>query len=258
MKNSHRIRVLSYNIHKGFSLGRKFILESLRESIHKTGANLVFLQEVQGRHKKMTLDSSTQAFSGQLEFLADKMWPHYAYGRNAVYEDGDHGNGLMSEHPLVMVENIDISSNRFEKRGLLHAVMSFKEQTPVHLICVHLDLFESGRAQQIQRIIQRLKTHVPDEAPLILAGDFNDWSEKATERIQSQLNLDEIFLVQEGRHAKSYPAAFPFLPLDRIYFRGLHPIKAQCLKGKPWSQLSDHNALYAEFDLILTQPKVIS
>jgi endonuclease/exonuclease/phosphatase family metal-dependent hydrolase len=249
MKKPDRIKVLSYNIHKGFSLSRRFILESLKDSVQKTGANLVFLQEVQGNNKNMKQKSSTAPFTGQLEFLADKMWPHYAYGRNAIYEDGDHGNGIMSEHPLVMVENIDISNNRFERRGLLHAVMNFKEKFPVHLICVHLDLLDTGRNQQILRIIDRLITHVPREAPLILAGDFNDWSEKATDRLQSKLSLDEVFLVQEGRHAKSYPAAFPFLPLDRIYFRGLHPLKAQCLKGKPWSELSDHNALYAEFEL---------
>lgn len=251
MKNAHRIKVLSYNIHKGFSLGRKFILESLRESIQKTGANLVFLQEVQGENKKLAKKHLDWPSMTQLEYLADSMWPHHAYGQNAVYEEGHHGNGLLSQYPLILVENIDISNNRFEKRGLLHTVIHFEEKVEIHLICVHLDLMDSGRSQQTQKIIERIQSHVPEKAPLILAGDFNDWGQKATDRLQSRLHLDEVFLYQEGQHAKSYPAVFPLLPLDRIYFRGLHPQKALCLKGKPWNQLSDHNALYAEFDLLI-------
>jgi endonuclease/exonuclease/phosphatase family metal-dependent hydrolase len=45
------IKVLTYNIHKGFSFGnRAFVLDKIREGIRLVGADLVFLQELQGYH----------------------------------------------------------------------------------------------------------------------------------------------------------------------------------------------------------------
>jgi endonuclease/exonuclease/phosphatase family metal-dependent hydrolase len=41
------IKVLSYNIHKGFSpSNRRFVLQGIREGIRSTGADVVFLQEL--------------------------------------------------------------------------------------------------------------------------------------------------------------------------------------------------------------------
>lgn len=242
------LRVLSYNIHKGFSLNRKFILKSIRESIRQTQANLVFLQEVQGEHKTFATKFVDWPTENQLEFLADSIWPHHAYGKNAIYEDGHHGNGIMSQFPILEFENINITNNRFEKRGLLHAVIDCKNSVKTHLICVHLDLLEKGRTNQIEKIISRIESHLEPDEPLILAGDFNDWTEKATLKLKTELCLEEVFIRHHGKHAKSFPALFPLLALDRIYYRHLNPSKAQCLTGSPWSQLSDHGALYAEFN----------
>lgn len=43
------------------------------------------------------------------EFLADTMWSDYAYGRNAVYPEGHHGNAVLSRFPIEYYENRDIS-----------------------------------------------------------------------------------------------------------------------------------------------------
>ena len=46
---SAEIHVLTYNIHKGYCSGnRRFVLESMRERIAETGADVVFLQEIHG------------------------------------------------------------------------------------------------------------------------------------------------------------------------------------------------------------------
>ncbi len=54
------------------------------------------------------------------EFLADTMWSDYAYGRNAVYPEGHHGNAVLSRFPIEYYENRDISVGNGEKRGLLY------------------------------------------------------------------------------------------------------------------------------------------
>ena len=246
------LRVLSYNIHKGFSLDRRFVLENIKSAIRETNADLVFLQEVLGEHKGLAAKIQNWPVSPQLEFLAESIWPHFAYGKNAVYTEGHHGNAILSRHAFRSFDNIDVSTNRFERRGLLHATLEplVAGGSPLHLICVHLDLLERGRAQQIDRLIHRIRMHVPDEAPLIIAGDFNDWREQISVVLESALRVEEVHKKINGAHAKSFPSWFPFLQLDRMYIRGLEGQEAKCLTGPPWNQLSDHVALFARLEIL--------
>lgn len=256
LKAPYTLRVLSYNIHKGFSLDRRFVLSAIKKAIQTTGADLVFLQEVVGEHKKHSRRLPDWPMTTQLEYLADSIWTHYAYGKNAVYSNGHHGNAILSLLPIVNYENIDISNNRFERRGLLHATLQapgkMADGTPfpcIHAICVHLDLFERGRSLQLERIVKRIHEHVPDDHPLIIAGDFNDWREKASPILEAELGVQEIFLKLYGRHARSFPSWLPFLPLDRIYTRGFDALQASCFTAPPWDSLSDHGAVLAELQL---------
>lgn len=248
--NDRRLHVVSYNIHKGFSQANRFILGRIKDALHDIGADLVFLQEVIGEHSGHKAKLKEWPVHTQLEYLADSLWQHHAYGRNAVYTEGHHGNAIMSQHPFSFFENLDVSTNRFERRGLLHGTVEFGDPNrPLHVICLHLDLLERGRKQQIQRLCQRIEEKVPHDCPLIIAGDFNDWRESLSRPLEEILEVQEVFKVQQGSHARSFPSWLPMLPLDRIYFRRLKLIEARCLQGPPWNQLSDHNALYAELEL---------
>lgn len=252
------LRVLSYNIHKGFSMSRRFVLAAIKQAIQTTQADLVFLQEVVGENKRHSRRLTDWPVTTQLEFLADTIWSHFAYGKNAAYSEGHHGNAILSLLPIIKYENIDISNNRFERRGLLHVTLQIPEFTVsyppgrplcIHAICVHLDLFEKGRTLQLERIVKRIHEHVPDGHPLIIAGDFNDWREKASPILQAELGTKEVFLSLSGKHARSFPAWMPFLPLDRIYVRGFDAVEASCFTAPPWDSLSDHGAVLASLRL---------
>ena len=241
MSSDSVLRVLSYNIHKGFALSQRFVLGGIRDGIRQVHADIVFLQEVLGDHKNH--QEKIKEWPGpQLEFLADEIWPHYAYGRNAVYSAGHHGNAILSKFPISSFENIDISNNRFERRGILHAVTTWKD-APLHLLCVHLDLTSNGRKIQNERIVQRIQESNPAHKRLILAGDFNDGRGLATSHFESTLELKEAFQTVHGAHAKTFPSPFPLLTLDRMYTRGFAPLTALCHEGPPWSALSDHLAI---------------
>ena len=249
--NDNKLHVISYNIHKGFSQNRKFVLDQMKEALRNIHADLVFLQEVQGEHRGHAKRVKDWPLQNQLEYLADTLWPHHAYGRNAVYTEGHHGNAIMSLHPFSFFENMDVSNNRFERRGLLHGTIELASHgRPLHVICLHLDLFEKGRQTQIQKLCERIEANVPHDCPLIIAGDFNDWRETLAKPLEEILEVKEVFKETHGSHAKSFPSWLPLLPLDRIYVRGLKVSDARCLQGKPWNQLSDHNALYTELELI--------
>ncbi len=241
MTKKKTIKILSLNIHKGFSLfNRKYTLDQIKTSIRDLGLDIVCLQEVMGEHTK-------HARVPQFEYLADKIWNHHAYGKNAIYTQGHHGNAILSHYKIASHENIDISTNRFERRGILHGILedpSF-HHTRLHVLTLHLDLLGWGRNRQLKRLCSRIE-QIPKNEPLILCGDFNDWGEVSTEILEQGLGLQEVFMHLTGRHAATFPAAFPFLKLDRIYVRGLEIKNISCLSQTPWRELSDHLGLTAE------------
>lgn len=242
------MKVLSYNIHKGFStFGRRFVLKRIREVLEITDADLVFLQEVQGEHQEYARELLEWPDSSQFEFLANRLWPHFAYGKNAVYNEGHHGNAILSKYGFVEWENIDVSTNNLERRGMLHGVIHCPGlKKDLHAICMHLDLREAGRRLQVHMLLERINEIVPKDSPLIVAGDFNDWRQKAGAIIEADLSMREVYKTVHGVHARTFPSWLPTLRLDRIYVRGLTAVTAECLTGHPWDELSDHCALFAE------------
>lgn len=242
------LHVLTVNTHKGFSpLNRRFVLPELREAVRTLGADVVFLQEVLGMHRSHGQRYDNWSDVPQYEFLADSMWPVYAYGRNAVYPDGDHGNALLSKFPIVRHENLDVSVNGTEERGLLHSVLAVPGHGEVHIVCVHLGLGESQRQQQL-KLLCRLLDSLDPKAAVIVAGDFNDWRLRADEAL-ADCNMTEVFVEAFGRHAKTFPARLPLLRLDRIYIRNAIANLPKVLSRKPWSHLSDHVPLAVEVRL---------
>ena len=245
------LKVMTVNTHKGFTaLNRKFILPELREAVRTVGADVVFLQEVLGTHSRHSRRIDNWPEAPHYEFLADTMWPQFAYGRNAVYPRGHHGNAVLSKFPIIHFKNHDVSIVGPEKRGLLHCVLRVPGQAlDVHAICVHLGLAETHRAQQLELLCQMVRGEVPDNAPLIVAGDFNDWRRRAHDTLWREVGLREVFVTAYGESAKTFPARFPLLSLDRIYVRNAGVHSPVVLPRKPWSHLSDHAPLVAEISL---------
>jgi len=241
--------VLTLNCHMGFTLlNRRFVLPELREAIRSVSADVVFLQEVLGEHARHAQRHLNWPEGPQYEFLADTIWPQFAYGRNAVYPHGHHGNALLSKFPILRHENRDVSIDGHEERGLLHAILDVPGHPHVHAICVHLGLRERHRAEQLALLCGVIHDEVPADAPLIVAGDFNDWRGRGHASMEG-CGLHEVFFESGGSLARTFPARWPLLAVDRIYLRHLRARAQRVLHARPWSHLSDHAPLLAEVDL---------
>jgi endonuclease/exonuclease/phosphatase family metal-dependent hydrolase len=79
-----------------------------------------------------------------------------------------------------------------------------------------------------------------------MAGDFNDWRQRAPAYLAQELGLTEVFEATQGRPALSFPAVLPMFALDRIYVRGFQVASARVHHGRAWRMLSDHAALTAQ------------
>ena len=240
------LHVTTYNIHKGFSqFNRKMMVHELRERLRHLNPDIVFLQEVQGLHIGHAETHDNWPAEAQHEFLAEDIWQASAYGRNMIYDHGHHGNAILSRFPILHSHNQDVTHLKFEKRGLLHCRIDLPNGPAAHCVCVHLSLFGYSRRKQMGALAKYLEDMAEPDAPLIIAGDFNDWHNRANVQLAQRLGLSEVFSHGAGRPVCSFPAARPMFRLDRIYVRGFAVQRTEVHFGEPWSAISDHAALSA-------------
>lgn len=243
------INVLTYNIHKGFDrFNRDFVLHRIRENLQDTEVDVVLLQEIQGRHLHHENRISAWPDVSQFEFLADSVWPHYAYGKNAIYRKGHHGNAILSKYAIAEWNNLNLSRFQRASRSLLHGRVDLPgNKGPLHLLCVHLDLIGFERKRQIRALKRYIDASIGDRNPVILGGDFNDWHGGLGTFLESQLGMQEAYRKINGSYARTYPSNWPMLRMDRIYYRALDLVDSYCMHRHPWDELSDHLPLYARF-----------
>lgn len=244
-----KLKILSYNIHKGLTIwNRDNILARMKTALRETDADILFLQEVIGNHSAKKFFISGEETRIQFEYLADSVWPHFAYGKNAIYSEGHHGNAILSKFPIVEWENFQISDHDHEVRGLLKAKIHIQELNQnIVLANTHLDLTQKGRDNQVHELIKHLKEE--SELPWFLVGDFNDWNKKISPRLEKKLKIVEAFKELKGKYPLTFPSFLPVLSLDRVFLHKLRPLKAEALINATWKGLSDHLPLYVEAEL---------
>jgi endonuclease/exonuclease/phosphatase family metal-dependent hydrolase len=259
-----KLRIATYNIHKGVSSFRAVPrVHALKQALASIEADIVFLQEVQGRHDKHALRHAGRwPEQAQYQFLAGES--HQAvYGMNAVYDHGHHGNALLSRLPILSSTNTDCSDHAYEARGILHCTVGMEGGENLHCYVVHLGLFAGSRRRQTEALIDAVNSSAPLGAPVLIAGDFNDWTNQLSDSLREGLGVSEVFdhaipsrgfgaylRTLSGRGpkmlpARTFPAAMPWLRLDRIYVRGFRVETAQVLHGGMWMRLSDHAPIVA-------------
>jgi endonuclease/exonuclease/phosphatase family metal-dependent hydrolase len=246
-----KLRIVTINIHKGFSWGnRRFILHRLREAIRSIEADIVFLQEAVGENSAQAKKHRNWPDQAQHEFLADSTWKYFSYGKNAFYPEGHHGNAILSKFPVLHSERIDVSTNRFEQRGFLYCAINIPGSADsLHCLCVHQGLFAASRRKQLRIQADYISRRIPRHAPIIMAGDFNDWRGRNVDDFALRLGMKNAAIEANGKKARTFPARIPFLPLDRIYIRGLTAKVSTTLYKGIWKKLSDHAALFIESEL---------
>ena len=249
--SKEKLSIVTYNIHKGFGIVNfRFVLHQIRESLEAINPDLVFIQEIQGKHSKREAKVENWPDEAQFEFLAENLWPHHVYGKNAIYKHGHHGNAILSKYAFSDWENISLAKHQRASRSMLHATLDIPGlDSKIHMICIHFALFKSQREKQLEALEARINEHIPAHEPVIIAGDFNDWRGQAEQYMEKNLNLKEAFKTLHGSHAKTFPALKPRLAVDRIYYRGIELHSCECLGELPWRYLSDHVPLYAEFNI---------
>ena len=144
------LTVATFNIHKGFShLTRRMVIHELRERLHHMAADVLFLQEVQGSHERHAVRYNDWPGKPQHEFIADQVWREVAYGKNAIYRHGHHGNALLSRFYRELTVNL-----------MMQVIRGGRLEGGEYLVTEHraiVDAFESGDLAAARTAI---RTHI--------------------------------------------------------------------------------------------------
>jgi endonuclease/exonuclease/phosphatase family metal-dependent hydrolase len=239
------LRVATYNIHKGvqgIGPARRLEIHNIGHAVEQLDADLVCLQEVRKLHRREQRYFTRWPELPQAEFLAPEGYAA-VYQTNATTRHGEHGNALLSRWPVVSHGHEDMSDHRFEQRGLLHVQVRISRRD-VHVIVLHLGLIAASRLRQIEQLGRYIEREIPARAPVLVAGDLNDWGSKLRPAMNA-IGLRDFC----DEKVATYPSRLPLAQLDYVYARGLKPMGLQIPRGGVWGKMSDHLPLIASFRL---------
>jgi endonuclease/exonuclease/phosphatase family metal-dependent hydrolase len=99
---------------------------------------------------------------------------------------------------------------------------------------------------QLRRLLKaECVAHLRKSTPLVIAGDYNDvWNSLG------RLAMRPAGFQSAGQPIRTFPAAMPLRPLDRVFYRGeiraLHTFAGRTETAR---QASDHLPLVVDFEL---------
>ena len=199
--------VLSYNIHRGVGLDRKFDVDRIADVIAETSADVVGLQEV--------VRETGSAHGDQAAHLAARlgmtlvMGVARRHGRNGTY-----GKAVLTRWPVANSSTYDLTFKRREPRTCLRVDLDVGGMV-VHVFVSHFGIAMRERRDQVRRLATFIRQSSALAGPRVLLGDFNEWHRGPVSR-----RLRKEFPSRMRRMRRTHPALFPLFALDRIYWDG--------------------------------------
>ncbi|HZS32162.1 MAG TPA: endonuclease/exonuclease/phosphatase family protein [Methylomirabilota bacterium] len=231
MAESVRLRVATYNIHRGRGLDGRERLDRIAAVLGELKADVVALQEV---------------FQDQAWSLAEAIGASVVFGPTRRLPNGLYGNVCLSTLPLVAHARYNLTCLPFEPRGCLRADIDVGEAAPLHVLNVHLGLGYRERIRQV-RMLSHIFGHARLPGPRVLLGDFNEWFNGHASRL-----LRAEFGHARGRRRRlaTHPSPMPVFPLDRIYHdSAIRVVRVGVHRSRLARVASDHLPTYADLSL---------
>lgn len=195
------VRVLTWNIHGFLGQDGSFDPERVCRTIAGLAPDIAAIQEVVGPECGVDGAAVLRASMPGAEAIEANVERRI---------EGIYGQMLLSRMPVRHWTKVDISVERCEPRRAIDAVVDAPGGA-MRVICTHLGLAGAERRFQVGALCRLLDAD-PGIDTLVL-GDVNDWRRGGT----SERCLAPV--LGAGTRHRTFPAAFPLFPLDRIWFR---------------------------------------
>lgn len=241
-----KIRVATYNIHKGCGLDGRTRIERIADVLDAIGADVVALQEVVS-HEGASIEDH------QAEYLAKQFGYFHIIGETRKHRGGVYGNVTLSRWSFQQARHVDLSVSGREERGVLRTDIEMDGQI-VHVFNAHLGTGHRERRKQAPRLMGGdLLKALDIRGPRIVLGDFNEWTRGLVSRTLS----GEFPLTDLRAHLpriRAYPSGLPLLSLDHIYYDHHFEVeRAHFHRSRLSLMASDHLPLVADLLIDVSQ-----
>lgn len=238
--SSRFVKVLSFNIFHGATTKGDFNLDVLANVITKTNPDLVALQEVDFKTKRVKgYDLVTELG------WRTKMAP--LFGRAMYYDGGEYGEGILSKYSFLDTRNVALPfSPGNEPRAALEALVCLPTNDTIAFVGTHLDHTndETDRIAQAEKINQVFSKN---KYPTILAGDLNATPESKTINI-----LEKVWTPSSDLSDPvfTYPSDNPNKKIDYIMYYPNNRWRVVETKIIQDTIASDHCAYFVILELL--------
>jgi endonuclease/exonuclease/phosphatase family metal-dependent hydrolase len=230
-----RIKVASYNIHKGVGLDRRRDPERILAILREIDADVIALQECDRRFGERTSVLPRQAIDDHTPWQIVDL----AQRPNSL---GWHGNGLLVRREIEVASAGIVHLPTLEPRGAVRADLLVGGK-PLRVVGMHLDISGLRRRQQVRSVLSHL-ADCEGDCPAVLMGDLNDWSQNGAALREFGAGWR---MITAGR---SFPARRPVAQLDRIVVSREWEIERAGVHHSPLAALgSDHLPVWATLQL---------
>jgi endonuclease/exonuclease/phosphatase family metal-dependent hydrolase len=214
---------VSYNVHQWTGTDGVIAPQRVVKVLKELNADIIGLQETNFSH-------NGKGF--RIQDLAAEMGMKVVTGATLQFENGNYGNVLLTNHPVIRVRRINLSVHTREPRGALDVDLNFNGST-VRIIVTHLGLRAFERRAQVAVLMDSISIGHSDRT--IILGDFNFWSPVSI----AERQLTNRF--GKSPALRTYPARFPMFPLDRIWVNPNKALVETAVHTSPVSKIaSDH------------------
>jgi endonuclease/exonuclease/phosphatase family metal-dependent hydrolase len=233
------IRVVTYNIHHGEGLDKKFGLERIAKRLMAEKPDIIALQEVdQGTKRASRVDQPAE--------FARLTGMKVVFGRNIDFEGGGYGTAVLTRLPIRSKERVKLKSfypptkENPEQRGVQVLELGEKGGPGLLFLCTHLDFRppDDERMASAKTINELIRKH--DGVPAIIAGDFNAVPESEPIR---EFSKEWKIAGWDGADAKgilTFPADKPDRRIDYVMYRPANKWKVVEVRVLDEAVASDH------------------
>lgn len=239
-KNTHKIRIMTYNIRHASppSAPSKIDLDTFVDIIKKQNPDILALQEVdvKTRRSGVSIDEASE--------IGNRTGMHAYFGKAIAFDGGEYGVGILSKYPVDTIQLYRLPSiGDAEARVLLVANIRVEDQT-IAFACTHLDAGESDDIRLLQvKTIGEIQKGI--KYPLVLAGDLNA---EAGGPVISY--IDKIFTRSCTSNCPlTIPNDKPVSTIDYVTYRSTDHFKVISHKVLNETYASDHLPLVAELEI---------